>query len=620
MVALALLALVASVLVWASPSSQAQANQAPFADAGPDQTLNPGAAVTLTGVGSIDVDARSDGDCGGCEYEWEVETGPYDWIQIGEASGTATDDTSTVGAYFEVPSEAFVDKVDDSDPQKYEIVVRLTVTDDDGATDSDTVSININQRPVADIQVYAGLRDEDIVDGDLGAHGHFPVDAVIDGPGENGNRDNEWDIMEGAFLQLDGSASTDENPSTGRPSSYQWTRVRPASLDNYADSQTAASATGQRLTVATGSAGDSNETVINFGNIDGTDGDETLIVYTLPDVQPRAPQTVFYRLTVCDSSPTPSTGDITTASNCTGGRTGAALIRIVVHDTSATPEVGIGAALTSASSSRGDAAPQSTVGQITGVENQFIVAAGSTVRLTATVEDRDQDSGHVFRWSGATPGADRSMAVVRVPADAAGGDTIEGSVTVIDATRISVTTTFQLLVGENTAPTAGGLKGTPVGGPLSVLQVTDGFQNQRDGSTVTVRGVGNDADGDSIITAWSLREATSDVMVDEGTVPTPLPDNPANTTALDLNGDGDTGDTVGGNAALQAAVENWAALRSAESPDAAAIGIATSQMLGIFGMVAGDGQAAEDPLFELEGALARDKCNLNPAAGTALPS
>ncbi len=438
MTLLALLALVASVLVWAAPSLQAQGNQAPFADAGVDQTLNPGAAVVLSGAGSIDVDAGSDGDCGGCEYEWEVETGPYDWIQIGESADTATDDNSTPGAAFEVPSEAFVDKVSDSDPQKYEIVVRLTVTDDDGATDSDTVSININQRPVADIQLYAGLRDEDIVDGDLGAHGHFPDDAVIDGPGENGNRDNEWDIMEGAFLQLDGSASTDENPSTGRPSSYQWTRVRPETLANYADSQIAASATGQRLTVATGSAGDPNETVINFGNIDGADGDETLTVYTLPDVQPRAPQTVFYRLTVCDSSSTPSTGDITDASNCTGGRTGAALIRIVVHDTSSAPEVEIGAALTSASSSRGDAAPQSTVGQITGVENQFIVAAGSTVRLTATVDDIDQDSGHSFRWSGATAGADRSMAVVRVPADADDGDGVADVCSLMSTRREAV--------------------------------------------------------------------------------------------------------------------------------------------------------------------------------------
>ena len=459
-------------------------------------------------------------------YEWEVETGPYDWIQIGEASGTPTDDTATAGAYFEIPSEAFVDKVADSDPQKYEIVVRLTVTDDDGATDSDTVSININQRPVADIQVYAGLRDKDIVDGDLGAHGHFPMDAVIDGPGENGNRDNEWDIMEGAYLQLNGSGSTDENPSTGKPSSYQWTRVRPDTLDNYADDQATASATSQTLNVATGAAGDANETIIDFGDLDG-DGDtgtnadgtiatetpddgEYLVVYTLPDVQPRAPQTVFYQLTVCDSSPA-STGDITTATNCTG-RTGATLIRIVVHDTSATPEVEIGAALTSASAARGDADPQGTVGRITGVENQFIVGAGSTVLLTATVEDDDQASGHNFRWSGATAVPGTATATVRVPADADDGDTIDGSVTVTDETRISVTTTFQLLVGENTPPTASGVptNGNGIPGAIGRSSYTDGIQNPKDGATVTLRGVGNDADGDSLIHAWVQREAPAD--------------------------------------------------------------------------------------------------------------
>ncbi len=518
MTLLALLALVASVLVWAAPSSQAQANQEPFALAGTDSTVNPGTTVPLSGVGSIDVDADSSGDCGGCSYEWEVETGPYDWIRIGEDASTAADDTATPGASFEVPSESFVDKVADSDPQKYEIVVRLTVTDDDGATDSDTVSININQRPVADIQVYAGLRDKDIVDADLGAQGHFPLDAVIDGPGENGNRDNEWDIREGAYLQLDGSGSTDENPQTGRPSSYQWTRVRPDSLDDYADSQTSSSATAQRLTVATGTGGGENETVITFGDFnndgDTEDDGERLTVYTLPDVEPRAPQTVFYQLTVCDSSPA-VTADITTASNCAGGRTGAALIRIVVHDTSATPEVSIGAALTTASTARGDAEPQETVGQITGVENQFIVGAGSTVLLTATVEDDDQDDGHVFRWSGATAVAGAtSTATVRVPADADDGDTIDASVTVIDATRISVTTDIQLLVGENTKPTARGVPTNGVaaegtGGILGVIgrsSYTDGIQNPKDGATITLRGVGNDADGDSLIHAWVLRE------------------------------------------------------------------------------------------------------------------
>lgn len=556
MVMLALVALLASVLIWAAPSSQAQGNQAPFADAGPDQTVNPGVGVTLTGAGSVDVDGGAD-DCTGCEYDWEVVTGPYDWIQIGEDSTTATDANTTPAAYLEVPSEAFVDKVADSDPQKYEIVVRLTVTDNRGATDSDTVSININQRPVADIQLYAGLRDKDVVDADLGAAGHFPIDAVIDGPGENGNRDNEWDVMEGAWLQLTATGSTDENPSTGRPSSYMWTRVRPATLANYTDSQSTASATALRLTVPTGTSGDANEVIINFGDLDedgnaNEDGNvatdppqiaERLVAYTLPNVEPRAPQTVFYRLTVCDSSPAVET-DITTAANCTNGRTGSTLIRIVVHDTSATPEVSIGAALTTASKTRSDAAPQSTVSQFTGVDNQFIVDAGSTVRLTATVKDDDQTEGHNFRWSGATAVAGTNTATVRVPADADDGDTIDGSVTVTDATRISVTTTFQLLVGENTRPTAGGVPvdATPIINTLPAPAPTihfktysDGVQNARDGATVTLRGVGNDADGDSIVTAWALRVAPNQAAI-ETAVTNWIADPTTAATAISLVG------------------------------------------------------------------------------------
>ncbi|MCQ3809455.1 MAG: hypothetical protein KTV68_02760 [Acidimicrobiia bacterium] len=611
MALLALLALVASVLIWAAPSSQAQGNQAPYIDAGDDATANPGAGVTLSGAGTVDVDGTV------ASYEWEVETGPYDWIQIGEDDTTARDDTATATAFFEVPSEAFVDKLEDSDPQKYEIVVRLTVTDDDGATDSETVSININQRPVADIQVYAGLRDKDIVDGDLGARGHFPDSAVIDGPGENGNRDNEWDIMEGAYLQLSGAGSTDENPRTGRPSAYQWTRVRPtAALVGYAPSQTAASA-NPSLTVSVDNeqtGADSNVEVINFGDLDG-DGTEneaadttasppqiaeTISVAKLPDVEPDAPQTVFYQLTVCDGAADGGaavTGDITDAANCTNGRTGATLIRIVVHDTSATPEVSIGAGLTTASKSRGSAAPQSTVSQFTGVDNQFIVDAGSTVLLTAMVTDDDQPTGtlHNFRWSGATGIPATNTATVRVPADADDGDTIDGSVTVTDATRISVTTTFQLLVGENTAPTAGGVDANQgsINNPdpssdsfgdavIWVHSVTDGFQSQKNGSTVTLRGVGNDADGDSIITAWALREG-------------PMHD------------------------AFNTAIGTWL---DAAKGDAAAKGAADGAALGVIGAQLLDMQTPDEPLLELNGALTDtvsfDVPNLEEDAGTIL--
>ncbi|WP_420431330.1 hypothetical protein, partial [Candidatus Poriferisocius sp.] len=130
-------------------------------------------------------------------------------------------------------------------------------------------------------------------------------------------------------------------------------------------------------------------------------------------------------------------------------------------------------------------------------------------------------SNHRFRWSGAVGGAHSapgggtagdddvntaSMATVRIPADADDGDTIDVSVTVTDDTRISVTTEIQLLVGENAQPTASGVRGTdPDGdGPSpKLLRINDGFQNQKDGSTVTIRGVGYDADGESLLYNWS---------------------------------------------------------------------------------------------------------------------
>ncbi len=501
---LALLALVASVLIWAAPSSQAQNNQAPNAVAVLDVagSKDPGTAdVGLNGTGSFDVDSSA--NCGDCTFKWEVETGPYDWITI-------ENDTNADTAQFDMPSEAFVDKVNDDDPQKFVINIRLTVTDNRGATDSDTVSVNINRRPVADIQLYAGLRDRTLLDPDASTKERYSIPAVIDGPGENGNRDNEWDIMEGAYVQLDASGSTDEDPTVTLE--YTWTQVlvTPSGTSDIRGTQA-------RSTTAQFEVGDLAEpTTLSDDSVSN--------VEVLPDVAPNAPVTVVYSLTAHDNS-----------------RDGTSIIRIVVHDASTAPAVSIGLGnraavgqpgrgLSDTSFNEGDAKPQSTVAQITGVENQFIVAAGSTVQLAATVKvggvDMTTAAGYTYRWSGATQvGAvavgdtavhEPAEARVRIPANAEDGDTIDVSVTVIDnARRTPYTTPIQLLVGKNTPPTAGGVQanqgsidadGNPL---LYVHSITDGFQNPRDGSTVTLRGVGNDADGDSIITAWALREGPS---------------------------------------------------------------------------------------------------------------
>ena len=581
MITLALLALVASLLVWAAPSSQAQANLSPIADAGTDAHVLPEATVNLNGSGSFDPD---DATCTNCSYKWEVQTGPYDWIAI--TNDTQQGDGTDGGPSFSVPSQAFVDKVSDSDPQKYEIVVQLTMTDSRGVTDSDTVTYSINQRPVADIQLFAGLRDRDVVDAEATVAERYSISAVIDGPGENGNRDNEWDIMEGALVILDGTGSTDPDGRSGVPASYQWEQVTlqpsTATAANYAASQTNFAADQPRLVVGA---------VVNNSGADNQSPSVADVAVGATGLLPSfatagTTNTVYYRLNVCDID---ATDDDATCD----GSTGSAVIKIVVNDSSIAPTVEIEADLSTASAGRDDAKPQETVGAITGVENQFLVAAGSTVELTANVTDRDQagymaasllatpprprptyTTAHTYVWSGANAGAtDRSVATVRVPRDAEDGDTIDVMLTVTDSSRASAQVSIQLLVGTNTKPTAGGVQTNGTGIPTVIgrSSYTDGIQNRKDGATVTLRGVGNDADGDPLIHAWVLRETPDDF----GTLMN---------TALPLFG--------AAAQALQAATDD---------AGRAAARLQIGQALEPLGL--GDLEEPEKPLFELNGAF-----------------
>jgi hypothetical protein len=146
------------------PPPPPPANVAPTADAGPDQTVDELAEVTLDGTGSTDSDGT---------------VSSYTWVQT---AGTVVtlDETSPANPTFTAPDLAANET----------LTFQLTVTDDDGDDSApDTVDINVvaNAAPVAN----AG------------------PDQTVD---------------ELAVVTLDGSASTDPD---GTIASYTWTKPRP---------------------------------------------------------------------------------------------------------------------------------------------------------------------------------------------------------------------------------------------------------------------------------------------------------------------------------------------------------------------------------------------------------
>ena len=249
------------------------------------------------------------------------------------------------------------------------------------------------------------------------------------------------------------------------------------------------------------------------------------------------------------------------------------------------------------------------MGAISGVDNQFIVDAGSTVALTASVDNPRRSMGaHTFRWAGASQdGANEELltkATVRVPADAEDGDTIDVSVTPSTTFRgfppLSRYSFWWAPTGSRpprVSPSTPATSSTRFSSTGSRR-----FQNPRDGSTVTLRGVATDPDGGSLITSWVLREAESDLTFSEvGFLDTDRDGTPE--TSYDLNGDGDNTDTrVDADAALQQAVEDWLSFDDTDA-NAAAKGLAALAAVTAFGRIAPNLQEPEEPLVELDGAF-----------------
>ncbi|MDH3898912.1 MAG: PKD domain-containing protein, partial [Deltaproteobacteria bacterium] len=105
-------------------------NNPPVADAGPNQTVDEGSAVTLNGSNSFDPDFG--------------DTITYQWIQTGGNPTVTLNGANTATPSFTAPNVG---------PGGTSLTFELTVTDLGGLEDSDTTVINVsfvNQPPIAD--------------------------------------------------------------------------------------------------------------------------------------------------------------------------------------------------------------------------------------------------------------------------------------------------------------------------------------------------------------------------------------------------------------------------------------------------------------------------------------
>ncbi len=520
----ALLALVASVLFWAAPLD-AQRNESPpvaLASVAVTTAATPTTAATATLTSSSFDPDDGNADCTGCTLRWEVVTEAYSWIALST--------TTASPATFSVPSPALAARYGQS------IEFRLTVTDSDtpSATDSITVTFNINQGPMADIAVTAMMADPaspDVDNFDDNGNGvkdenaeKYPLDGVIDGPGENGNADNEWDIAEGSLIILDGSGSSDPNGALPA-ASHDWTRVYISEGAAYANDPTASlpGTTADAKMIST----DENLEV-------DADDRSTEVMTPLVSASGRAGLPapsffVYYRLTVTDT-------------NTQNPATNTAVVKIVVHDQPKDPVIDSIIPAANTDTTAGGAAGSAISGE-TGApgSNRYIIAPRSAITLTPTVAparaaipsvtavwDADGDAPTVT-WEGArdsNPASNVAPASFTAPASAEEGDEFTITATARDITGRTSTSTVTLVVATNTAPEAVA-PGTLNAAGYTTITVNDGPDGGdidpltgRGTGVVNLRGISHDADGDSLIHAWTELDMATDTSTGADVLPT----------------------------------------------------------------------------------------------------
>ena len=436
-----------------APSAHAQQNQPPIADAGDDKVFPiGGVARILNGTRSFDIDG---GGYGGLTFRWEVVTASYrGWLQItpiGSPSGSE--------ATFIAPSTREVASSGNS------ITFRLTVTDSQGASHSDTVTYRFEDGPAASVSVAACLNDPNAIDADndgtIEPEERCTLNALLGRPNQGGNSNIEWDVNEGAQLTVTAAGTPGQGAPANQRLTYRWRKISAVP----------------------------NQPAFNVPSSQVNTKEFTV---TMPTYRSDRGAIVHYSVTVTAPS----------------GASTQVAVRINVVNQQAPPQVTLDVSNASQPVQDANASnPDSPV-------RRYIVAPGVSVQLTATATDFDDghDRQLVYRWSSpdVSPSSSNpargatSRAVFTAPSTAVQGQSFTVSATAIDPTDRSGTAEILFIVAKNSPPV--------VSVPAN-LPAEDGPRGGTDGEgVVKVPGTATDADGDSLVYRWAQTDAQGDPL------------------------------------------------------------------------------------------------------------